>query len=309
LTHPLDRLSARLLFATLIVTAVVVQLVANVAGNVVGGIVGGPTTPVDPRLYTIVATLVSVLAVLLLARRAGLDWARVFGPPLTRESLAVVIPAVPVNIVAILMLIASGSVFILLPLSYVAPELVQRFFFTAQPIFAVKSWGQLALLLVIGGVMAPVAEEALFRGILMQRWARRWGTLTGVLASSALFALMHQEWLGRFAAGVLLSALYLRTRRLWAPIAVHALTNVLVMGTVWTYRLLHPSPAEHSTTIADLRAALPSSAWKFALGVALVVGYVRLYWGEGLLLRVLRGGVPYDEPPSLDGTTTASTPG
>jgi membrane protease YdiL (CAAX protease family) len=307
--HPLDRLSARLIFATLIVTAIVMQIVADVAGNVVDGTVGGPTAPVDPRLYTIVATLVSVLAVLLLARRAGLDWARVFGPPLTRESLAVVIPAVPVNIVAILMLIASGTVFILLPLSYLAPELVERFFFTTQPIFVVKSWGQLALLLVVGGVIAPITEEALFRGILMQRWARRWGTLTGVFASSALFALMHQEWLGRFVAGVLLSALYLRTRRLWAPIAVHSLTNVLVMGTVWTYRLLHPSPPEHSTTIADLRAALPSSAWKLALGVALVVGYVRLYWGEGLLMRVLRGGVSYDELSTTDLPATASMPG
>jgi membrane protease YdiL (CAAX protease family) len=120
------------------------------------------------------------------------------------------------------MLIASGSVFILLPLSYAAPGFVERFFFTSQPIFVVRSFPQLALLLVIGGVIAPITEEALFRGILMQRWARRWGTLNGVLASSALFALLHQEWLGRFAAGVLLSALYLRTRRLWAPIVAHA---------------------------------------------------------------------------------------
>jgi membrane protease YdiL (CAAX protease family) len=282
-TDALDRLKARHLLTGMMLAAIAVQLV-------VGAVAKGAMP--DPRVVSIIDTVAMAGVVLLMARHAGLEWARVFGPPLTRESLAVVIPAVPVNIVAILMLIASGSVLLMLPLSYVAPTFVERFFLTPPPAFVARTPGQLLLLLVVGGMIAPIAEEVFFRGILMQRWARRWGTLTGVLASSALFALLHQEWLGRFAAGVLLSALYLRTRRLWAPIVAHALTNVLVIAPMGVYRLLKQSPLEHST-IADLREALPSAAWQFPLGVALVWGYVRLYWGEGLLGRILFGEVPY----------------
>ena len=279
-----DRLKARHLIAGMLLAAIVVQWVL--------GVLAKGAAP-DPRVVSMIDTLAMAGVVMVLARRAGLDWRRVFGPPLTRESLAVMIPAVPVNIVAMLMLIASGSTFIMVPLSYVDPAFVERFFLTPPAAFVAGTPGQLVLLLIVGGVMAPIAEEVFFRGILMQRWAQRWGTLGGAVASSALFALLHQEWLGRFAAGMLLAALYLRTRRLWAPIVAHALTNILVLAPMGIYRLLHASPPERET-IADLREALPSSAWQFALGVALVVAYARLYWPDGMLGTVFSGPIPYE---------------
>lgn len=284
-----DRLRARYLLAGMLLAAIVVQVV-------LGALAKGAAP--DPRVVSMIDTLALAGVVMVMARRAGLEWPRVFGPPLTRGSLAVVIPAVPVNIVAILTLIASGSAFVMVPLSYVDPAFVERLFLTPPAAFVAKTPGQLVLLLIVGGVMAPIAEEVFFRGILMQRWAQRWGTLGGAVASSALFALLHQEWLGRFAAGMLLAALYLRTRTLWAPIVAHALTNILVIAPVGIYRLVHASPPERET-IADLREALPSSAWQFVLGGALVVAYVRLYWPDGMLGRVFSGPIPYETEEQL----------
>jgi membrane protease YdiL (CAAX protease family) len=269
------------------------MLVVAVGVQVVAYLVARPTPP-DPRVVSIVGTLAMALAVMVMARRAGLEWSRVFGPPLTRESAGVLATAVPINIVPILMLISAGSVFIMVPLSYVAPGFVERFFLTPSDAFVARTGVQLALLLVVGAVFAPIAEEVFFRGILMQRWGRRWGTLTGVLASSAVFGLLHQEWIGRFVAGVFLAALYLRTRRLWVPIVVHALTNLLVMAPFGVYRLLHPATPDR-TTLAELRDALPESALKVMLGVVLVGLYVRLYWPGGMLAAALGGRVPYDD--------------
>ena len=283
--HPFDKLKARTLLPVMLLVAVAVQVVVYLAAR--------PAIP-DPRVASIAGTLAMALVVMVDARRVGLDWSRVFGPPLTRESAGLLATAVPINIVPILMLISAGSVFIMVPLSYVAPEFVERFFLTPPDAFVARTPVQLALLLVVGGVLAPIAEEVFFRGILLQRWARRWGTLTGVLASSALFGLLHQEWVGRFAAGVLLSALYLRTRRLWVPIVAHALTNLLIMLPFGVYRLMRPSEPER-TTLAELRQAMPESALKVALGVVLVALYVRLYWSDGKLMGVLRGRVPYDD--------------
>jgi membrane protease YdiL (CAAX protease family) len=170
-THPLDRLKARTLLPVMLLVAVAVQVVAY--------LIARPSTP-DPRIVAIAGTLAMALVVMVDARRAGLDWGRVFGPPLTRESAGLLVTAVPINIVPILTLISAGSVFIMVPLSYVAPEFVERFFLTPQDAFVARTGAQLALLLLMGVVFAPIAEEVLFRGILMQRWGRRWGTLTGV---------------------------------------------------------------------------------------------------------------------------------
>ena len=48
-----------------------------------------------------------------------------------------------------------------------------------------------ALMLFWSLVSAPIVEELVFRGILLQRWSVKWGLRTGVIASSVLFGLLH----------------------------------------------------------------------------------------------------------------------
>lgn len=79
-------------------------------------------------------------------------------------------------------------------------------------------------------VVAPLTEEALFRGLLLRGFARRYGPVAGVVLSSALFALFHLNvWqaLAAFAAGLYLGWVYLSTRSLLFPMGVHALFNGL----------------------------------------------------------------------------------
>lgn len=77
--------------------------------------------------------------------------------------------------------------------------------------------------------VAAYAEEALFRGYPLQVLVRGFGAVPATLVLSALFALAHANnpnvgpfaLLNIFAAGILLSAAYLRTASLWFATAVH----------------------------------------------------------------------------------------
>ena len=83
-------------------------------------------------------------------------------------------------------------------------------------------------------VVAPVAEECFFRGIL-QNVLRTWYGHRGaaVAATSAAFAFVHAGQPATlpaiFLLSVLLGCLYERSGNLWSPILVHALFNARTM--------------------------------------------------------------------------------
>ena len=256
--------------------------------------VAGKDGPANSFLIDLLRLSGLLLVVVLITRFAGLEWRRVFGHRLTRESIPLLATVVPVNILVILMLISGGSFLIYLPLSYVAPEFVERWLLTVPANYIVKTPEQLARLVVLAVVFSPIIEEVLFRGLLLQRWAHRWGTLNGVLLSSALFAFGHNEWVGHFVSGVLFAVLYLHTRTLWVPIAAHTLNNLIAVVPFGLYELSHPSKTT-AMTLTQLSAEVPSAILKLTLGVVLLGVYVQLYWPGDTLRAALTGPIPYDE--------------
>jgi len=79
-------------------------------------------------------------------------------------------------------------------------------------------------------LVAPLTEEALFRGLLLPGFARRWGVGPALVLSSALFGLFHLNiWQApaAFVAGLYLGWLALATGSLLYPMAAHALFNGL----------------------------------------------------------------------------------
>jgi membrane protease YdiL (CAAX protease family) len=91
-------------------------------------------------------------------------------------------------------------------------------------------WAALALLALIPGV----TEEILFRGILFRFIEKTAGSWVALGVTSALFGIAHifnpnASFVAAFAiaveAGLLLGAVYMLTRRLWAAIGLHAAWN------------------------------------------------------------------------------------
>ena len=88
-------------------------------------------------------------------------------------------------------------------------------------------------------VLAPLAEETFFRGILLPVLVRQMGAWVGIAMTAAGFAALHANT-GSFASlaifSVALSLAYVRTGTLWVPILMHALFNAaslaLLLGLV-----------------------------------------------------------------------------
>lgn len=81
-----------------------------------------------------------------------------------------------------------------------------------------------------------VAEELLFRGLIQRDLTGAFGWKWGLFSASALFSVMHLTWrsipeLGFvFIAGLILGALYLKTKSLTVPIVAHGATNVMLVA-------------------------------------------------------------------------------
>jgi len=89
-------------------------------------------------------------------------------------------------------------------------------------------------LLVLGGIVGPVAEELFFRGIVYGA-LRRWGMLTAIAVTTVVFAALH--WIGTgamplvpAAGGVLFAAAYEREQHLAVPMTIHVLGNLALFG-------------------------------------------------------------------------------
>jgi len=89
---------------------------------------------------------------------------------------------------------------------------------------------QRGVFIFLAVVVAPLAEEGLFRGILQPLLIRRFGTLMGLTLTALGFAALHAN-LGAFVSlaifSVALSLATARTGTLWVPVLMHALFNAM----------------------------------------------------------------------------------
>lgn len=79
-------------------------------------------------------------------------------------------------------------------------------------------------------VIAPVAEEILFRGYLLGKLRKHVPVWAAILVTSALFGLVHFAWnvgVDVFALSIILCLLRIGTGRLWPAILLHMLKNGL----------------------------------------------------------------------------------
>lgn len=74
-------------------------------------------------------------------------------------------------------------------------------------------------------VVAPITGEFFFRGILIHRWALKWGVLPAILVSAIVFSLGHIVPFGAAIFGILMTLLYFKTRSLIVPAIAHAMNN------------------------------------------------------------------------------------
>ncbi len=104
----------------------------------------------------------------------------------------------------------------------------------------------LVIQLLAGAIVAPVAEEAVFRGFAISAWRRTVGERGAIVRASLLFALAHVLTVGATTAGeavgliavgfgarlpvaFALAWLFVRTGSIWAPIGLHVAFNGILL--------------------------------------------------------------------------------
>lgn len=89
-------------------------------------------------------------------------------------------------------------------------------------------------------VLAPVAEEVLFRGYLFGKLNKHVAAWVSVIITSVLFAVVHFQWnvsIDVFALSIVLCILRIKTGSVWSSIILHMVKN----GVAFYFLFINPS--------------------------------------------------------------------
>ncbi len=108
---------------------------------------------------------------------------------------------------------------------------IMSFLPSPPPIYG-RGWSMILTLVVI----APIAEELLCRGIVLEAVRAKRGVWAACFTSAIFFGVLHMHptvMVNAIVIGLILSYLYIRTNSLFAPIILHAVNNTLALLLVW----------------------------------------------------------------------------
>jgi membrane protease YdiL (CAAX protease family) len=218
-----------LLFATSIPIA---YLGAILVGLVLDAVGGGFTRPLaELLLITIQGGAYIAVIALLVVGSGALSWVEIgFRPGLRRAVEDLAWGAIFAGPVIGLTLVVTA---ILVAIFQVTPE---------NPLPPTGQASGLLLHLLAGAVVAPVAEETLFRGVATTAWVRSLGVRPGIIRGALFFALAHVlliggstvtqglaiafvAFAGRLPIALVLGWMFVRRGSIYASIGLHATFN------------------------------------------------------------------------------------
>jgi membrane protease YdiL (CAAX protease family) len=208
-------------------------------------------------------------------RRTGLTWRQALGmrplPPVLLWPLALVL---------------AGSVTVFSEVYFIVQHLVPvppEFEALLRDLLQIEGTADLVFTVALAVVLAPVLEEALFRGLILHGLARRRGPRSATLWTAAFFAFFHfyNPWqiVPTFLLGLLLGWVVLVTRSLWSSIVLHSAFNGLSLSVF----ALSPEPPDGPAPLVATGVVL-----FLLLGSAALLG--GLAW-----LEAMTGGGAYAE--------------
>lgn len=180
----------------------------------------GFTVTVSAFIYVLALAIVMGVPYLVKKRKTTLVELGVQRPPKWYEFLAA-----PAGTVVYFILSAILMYFAMTYLTFIDFEQVQDTGFNGVTAHFDVIMAFIALVIV-----APVAEEVLFRGYLLGKLRKYVPVWVAILITSALFAAVHFQWnvaIDTFALSIVLCLLRITTGSLWPAIMLHMIKNGL----------------------------------------------------------------------------------
>ncbi|MGO1357172.1 CPBP family intramembrane glutamic endopeptidase [Alkalibacterium gilvum] len=103
-------------------------------------------------------------------------------------------------------------------------------------------------------VLAPLIEEFIFRGIILNKWAEKSSNTRALIISSLLFGLLHigSFIIPQFIGGLLYGIVYIKTKKLIYPVLMHSISNLIPVSL-----MLIPAPeSTEAFSVSQLIAEL-----------------------------------------------------
>lgn len=162
----------------------------------------------------------------------------------------------------------------------------------AEAVFpAMDTPARMLLGVVSIAVSAAVAEEFLFRGVLLPALSRRGRTASALLVTSLLFMLMHtsvESLPFTLLYGLLLGWLALRSGSIWPSVAFHAANNAIQVLLLYASQSIElpPELIESDPALIADPATLAYSLLLYGVLAALGAGaFAALAWGYRKITR------------------------
>ena len=174
-----------------------------------------------------------------------------------------------------LVVLAMLAVIILLSCLPEGREMPEWFRQALSQIYGMK----LVVSLLTMGVLAPLLEEFLFRGIILTGLSRRMDPWWAILWSSVLFGIAHlNPWqaLPAFAMGCFFGWLYLRTGSFWTVVGLHSLNNVLAIAAAALFGVEEVTQENIQSVFGETAAYImvAVSAIVLIVGIGLINKYI-----------------------------------
>jgi uncharacterized protein len=185
--------------------------------------------------------------------------------------------------------------------------------------YRITGWNGASVLLagVAMAIASGVVEEILLRGIIFRYVEAAAGSVISLIFSAALFGALHlgnpnASFVAAFAiaieAGVMLAAIYMLTRRLWAAIGVHMAWN-FTQGPIFGVPVSGFKDPGLAQSVLDGPEWMTGGAFGLeasvtAMLMATTAGCLLLYWAyrRGAFIAA-----PWRRKPSLDAQTSIFT--
>ncbi len=232
---------------------------------------------VDPRqkgfaLVALWSYTVPLVWALLSFRKLGISARRLIGGRPDRygviEALLLAFPQ--------LIFSGAGFVAVLYALSFVAPRFVERQLEHPEQLGPQTGQAPVLLVALTFVLIAPIVEEFLFRGVLFNRLASRWGVRRAAVVTALAFGIGHVNVPGMFVFGLILAVLYLKFRTLLVPIACHMINNLV--PTLFAIRHFgRETPPLFGGLVRFRTGAVSSLLWAGVFG-AILVRYLWRNW-------------------------------
>lgn len=129
--------------------------------------------------------------------------------------------------------------------------------------------------------IGPIAEEFIFRGVILNRLKMKMGIKKAIILSSILFGMIHLE-LGIISAavfGICMSLIYLKTKNIFVTSTIHMINNFIVSAVQVISFLMTKGAAQKSITINDFNLYwLVFGILSLIIAVSMFFYFVKTNW-------------------------------